>query len=64
MVMPFDNAPWDFHVTVPRVHAGERHGFRARLVHARWSGPEACRAEYERWLGYCASSDDSMSGTL
>ena len=61
---PFDNAPWDFHVTFPRVHAGERHGFRARLVYARRSGPEACRAEYERWLGYSAPSDDSMSRTL
>ena len=48
---PYGNVPWDFHVTFPRVHAGERHGFRARLVYARWSGPEACRVECERWLG-------------
>ena len=48
---PYGNVPWDFHVTFPRVQAGDRHGLRARLVYAGWSGPEACRAEYERWLG-------------
>lgn len=39
----------DWQYVIHRVEANVEYGFRARLVWKKFTGPEDCRAEYERW---------------